>query len=1064
MSERDSEFRDSHLAGRASDGGPIHHQSVNGHGGPPSLARPANNDLANEFRPGAAEWDDPVSRRNFLRVMGASLALAGVAEVGGCSRQTKEDGVVPYVQQPEQMDPGRPMFFASTMPFDGYGRGVLVLSREGRPIKIEGNPDHPASLGGADVFMQASILDLYDPDRARTVTQAGVSKPISEFTEQLAARLRESGGGKGVRLLTRRIASPTLAAQISEFLKKFPQAKWHVHDPMAPADTTEAFGEPADVVYDLSAAKVIVSLDSDFLFSEPGSLRYARQFSDARRVRKSRPEMNRLYVAESTLTLTGSMADHRLPADGATIAWAAAALSDEVEAGAEQVLPDAMRRWVAAAANDLKAAGAGKSVIIPGRFQPPHVHMLAHRINHALGNFGSTVFFIDPVAAKGGASLAELVREMRSGEVETLLILDGNPAYDAPADIDFAAAVTDLTARVTDGNYAALTAHLSTHFNETSFCCQWQIPMAHWLESWGDARAFDGTASLIQPLIAPLYDGISPWEFMDVVLGPSRGGQAIVREFWARYVHSEFEAWWVAALQKGTIEATTYRPRPAPDFGPATMEAPPDKSPADTVEIIFRPDPTVWAGEFANNAWLQELPKPFTKLTWDNTVGIGIAMADRLSVQDGDVVRITLDTRSIEGPVVLLPGQPDGVVTLSLGYGRERGGTVLLDEDGRPRGYNAYALRSGRSPWSQTDATITPSGRSVALATAQNHHAMIIEPGVPGEPSFLKAKVVATLGMSDQELAMQDRKLIRTVTLEQYQANPRFMDKLAPEDKAPLLSLFRELPKSAALQWGMVIDTTACIGCNACMVACQAENNIPVVGKSEVIKGREMHWIRIDDYFAGPPDNPSVYHQPVPCMHCEDAPCEIVCPVGATTHSPEGINEMTYNRCVGTRFCSNNCPYKVRRFNFLLYSDFEKDSRSLQYNPDVSVRSRGVMEKCTYCVQRVDRTRIEMQRQIVQLQELARSATSDAERQRLDALAAQAGRDVVNRLQTACQQSCPSRAISFGDIADPASEVATLKTEPANYGLLRSLTTKPRTSYLARITNPNATLAKEPSA
>jgi molybdopterin-containing oxidoreductase family iron-sulfur binding subunit len=668
--------------------------------------------------------------------------------------------------------------------------------------------------------------------------------------------------------------------------------------------------------------------------------------------------------------------------------------------------------------------------------------------------------FIDPAAATGAATLAELVTDIRRGEVTTLLILDGNPAYDAPADIDFAAAVTDLTRQISDGAYAALTAHLSTRDNETSFCCQWHIPMAHWLESWGDARAFDGTASLMQPLIAPLYGGVSPWELMDIVLGPSREGQAIVREFWQKYVPNDFEKWWIATLQKGVVENSGFKPRPMPATKPENFTEIPAPS-----EVIFRPDPTTWAGEYANNAWLQELPKPFTKLTWDNAVGIGLTLASIVGVQDGDVVRVDAGGRVLEAPVMLIPGQPDTVIALSLGYGRARGGQVMVDEaEGRPRGYNAYSMRTADSQWSVGSPTIRATGRSVRLATTQNHHAMTIEPGLPGEeggPAFLKPEVVASLGMSAEDLAVQDRKLIRTVTLQQYRADPRFMDKLAPEEKTPLLSLFTGLPKSADLQWGMVIDTAACIGCNACVIACQAENNIPTVGKSEVIRQREMHWIRIDDYFAGPPENPHVYHQPVPCMQCEDAPCEIVCPVGATTHSPEGINEMTYNRCVGTRYCSNNCPYKVRRFNFLLYSDFEPDSRALQYNPDVSVRSRGVMEKCTYCVQRVDRTRVVMQEQVVQLQELARLATTDAERDRLSGLAAERGREVVDRLQTACQQACPTRAISFGNIADSSAEVTKLKAEPANYVLLRSLTTKPRTSYLANVSNPNPALAGE---
>jgi Fe-S-cluster-containing dehydrogenase component len=581
--------------------------------------------------------------------------------------------------------------------------------------------------------------------------------------------------------------------------------------------------------------------------------------------------------------------------------------------------------------------------------------------------------------------------------------------------------------------------------------------MAHWLESWGDARAFDGTASLTQPLIAPLCDGVTIAEFLDGVLGnPPRGGFAILRDYWRQQVRGDFDAWWLKTLQDGAVAGATAKPRPMPELGPLPPAPAP---PVAGYTAIFRPDPTVWTGEFANNPWLQELPKPFTKLTWDNAIGIGIGLARSLGsngemLKDGDGIRITIDGRSLEGPAILIPGQAENTVLLSLGYGREQGGGLLI-ENGSPRGYNANLLRTTTHPWSATVSKIESTGDRITLATAQNHHAMAVDPGVPGIEPFLKPDVVAKLGMSIESLSLTNRKLIRTVTLQQYQADPRFMDKLAPDEKSPLLSLYKELPRAADLQWAMVIDTTACMGCNACVIACQAENNIPVVGKSEVINQREMHWIRIDSYFDGSVENPAIYHQPVPCMHCEDAPCEIVCPVGATTHSPEGLNEMTYNRCVGTRFCSNNCPYKVRRFNFLLYSDYQKDIRSLQYNPDVTVRNRGVMEKCTYCVQRIDRTRIQMQREVVQLRELAAAAKTQADRQRLTGLAEQRGKQVVDRLETACQQSCPTRAITFGNMADPQAVVTKAKTEPANYTLLRNLTTKPRTSYLARVTNPN---------
>jgi MoCo/4Fe-4S cofactor protein with predicted Tat translocation signal len=1020
--------------------------------------------LSAEFPEEAAVWDDAVSRRNFLRLMGASLALAGLA---GCGRSAPPAEIVPAVKDSPETQPGRPTFFSSTMPFNGFGRGVLVVSREGRPIKIEGNPDHPASLGGTDVFMQASVLDLYDPDRSKSATEAGLSAPISKLHAGLSARLSRLPGGRGLALLTRNVTSPTVTGQLAQIRKKFPGAKWHVHDPMT--DTAQAFVDPVDAVYDLTRASVIVSLDCDFLFAEQGSLRYARQFSDARRVRQDMPTMNRLYVAESTLTMTGSVADHRIPLDPAGILEFVEALANAlgVETPAASPTPgEPARRWASMIADDLHRAGSGTTLVMPGLWQPPRVHALAHAVNRKLGNIGKTVNFIDPVAAQGAASLAELVTDLRAGSVDTLLILDGNPVYDAPPDSGFAEALAALTRKTSDGDYTALTAHLGTHANETTFACRWHVPMAHWLESWGDARAFDGTASLTQPLVAPLYDGVTIAEFLDGVLGhPPRGGLAILREYWKQRVHGDFDAWWLKTLQDGVVAGTTSKPRPMPELSPLPSVA---ASPAPAHSVIFRPDPSIWMGEFANNPWLQELPKPFTKLTWDNAIGIGIGLAKSLGnngevLKDGDELRITIDGQTLAGPAILLPGQAENVVLLSMGYGREQGGSLLI-EDGQTRGYNANTLRTTAHRWSAAISKIEATGKTTTLATAQNHHAMAVEAGVPGIEPFLKPDVVAKLGMSVEELSLSNRKLIRAVTLQQYQADTHFMDKLAPDEKPPLLSLFKELPRSADLQWGMVIDTTACIGCNACVIACQAENNIPVVGKSEVINQREMHWIRIDSYFDGSVEAPEVYHQPVPCMHCEDAPCEVVCPVGATTHSPEGLNEMTYNRCVGTRFCSNNCPYKVRRFNFLLYSDYQKDNRSLQYNPDVSVRNRGVMEKCTYCVQRIDRTRIQMQREVVQLRELAAAATTNAERQRLNALADETGKQVVDHLETACQQSCPTRAITFGNIADPRAAVSKAKAEPANYTLLRNLTTKPRTSYLARVTNPSSTWAEGHSA
>jgi molybdopterin-containing oxidoreductase family iron-sulfur binding subunit len=1040
-----------------------------------------------EFPDGASEWTDGMSRRRFLKLMAASIALAGIE---GCINKHPEGQIVPRTTVPEETELGRPTFFASAMPFDGYGRGVLALSYEGRPIKIEGNPDHPDSLGATDVFMQASVLDLYDPDRLRMVMYAGQSRSLGEFGAVLSDRLNAlRGDGTGLRILTRPTTSPTIVWQLDEFQRQFPNAKWHAYDPVQRAADREsdAFGEPASVVYDYRKPGTILSIDNDFLMGEPGSLRYARQFSDGRRVRKDEMRMSRLWVIESAMSLSGSMADERLvvrPSQLHTVIWALARRLGVEGVGSDVQIDPATSRWLDALAQELSRSHE-PTLVTTGRYQPAAMHALVHAINQKLGNVGKTVHFIPPVEKRGAGSLASLVADMNAGDVNTLLIVGGNPAYDAPADVPFAEALAKLTQARQDNRYLNFTAHLTLHDNETSRNCQWVVNQTHWLESWGDVRAFDGTASIIQPLIHPLYGGLSEWQLMDRVLGQmDRPQVAVVQAYWRKQVRGDFDAWWVKSLQKGIVEGSAFEYRAATNLrrGDACVAArensrlPRDRrgettarqaSPLQTegekrIEVFFRPDPSVWAGEFANNAWLRELPKPFTKQVWDNAALVNVQTAKTLgNLHDGDTVRISAAGRTLDAPILILPGLADGVALLHLGYGRRVGGRIALDDQGHYHGYDAYRIRTSDSPWQSPAATIAPLGGYELLVTTRNHHAMEVHPDVPGIEPWLKPHVIARPGMSESFLALANRKLVRTASLSQFREHPDFVEDLAPDEKKPLLSLYPDwkILKDWKLQWGMVIDQTACIGCNACVIACQAENNIPVVGKTEISRQREMHWIRIDDYFSGPVENPIVFHQPVPCMHCENAPCEVVCPVGATTHSAEGINEMTYNRCIGTRFCSNNCPYKVRRFNFLLYSDFTNDSRSLQYNPEVTVRSRGVMEKCTYCIQRIDLTRMEMEREGMELRELAAQSNSDDERQKLLKLADQREREVVRTLQTACQQACPTRAIIFGNLQDPGSDVTKLKHEPHNYELLKSLTTKPRTSYLARITNPSAELA-----
>jgi molybdopterin-containing oxidoreductase family iron-sulfur binding subunit len=1038
---------------------------------------------------------DAVSRRRMLQLMGASLLLAGL---GGCSDKPPDARIVPYVNRPESIIPGKPLFFATTMPFDGYGRGVLVASREGRPIKVEGNPDHPASLGGTDVFAQASVLGLYDPDRAKTVARAGNPSTWGAFHDAVQQRLARKGhDGRGLRFLCEPTTSPTLLAQVDEFAARFPSARWHWWSPTArrnsAAGLRAAFGRPLSARYDFSSAKVVVCLDADFLFDDPAGPRYARQFTDGRRVRRDRPEMNRLYVAESALSLTGSMADHRVGLRPARVAAVARSLA--ARCGVSGVSPDvqgdaAAGDWLRAAAADLLAR-RGASLVVAGESQPPEVHALAHALNHALGNTGRTITYTGPVdslAANPDATLEALVSDLRAGAVDTLIILGGNPAYAAPAALGFADELAKLsTARDPDGSLATLTAHLADHPDETSFLCQWSLPAAHYLETWGDARAFDGTASLLQPLIAPLYDGLSAIELLERLLGrPDRSAYEVVRGHWStHHGGGDFEPWWRAALKTGVIPDTAFAavnvPAPSVPQGapPATAPSAPDG--AEDLDVVFRPDYTVWDGRFANNPWLQELPKPFTKLTWDNAALVGPKTAERLGLADEQVVTLSLRGRSIEAPVLVVPGTPDGLVCVSLGYGRTRGGAVCTaDSDGdndaddgprRPRGYDANLLRPPDGPWAASGARLAKTARTYALVTTRSHHAMANLEGFRRdiENDRLKPDAVVTPATPADERELSNRRIVRVVSLQQFRANPRCVKDLGGEkEKKPLLSLYPGPEHggwdySHGYQWGMSIDLTACIGCNACVIACQAENNIPVVGKDQVARQREMHWIRIDDYFAGPLDDPAVYHQPVPCMHCENAPCEYVCPTGATTHSAEGLNQMTYNRCVGTRYCSNNCPYKVRRFNFLAYADAETtEQRKLQRNPEVTVRTNGVMEKCTYCVQRIQHTRIEAEKARVDLLERARAAATPEERDRLTAEADRREYELVARLQSACQQACPSRAIEFGSVrpvAGRSTPVAALKEQPHDYSLLHELTTRPRTTYLARVVNPAAPAA-----
>ncbi|MCX6537658.1 MAG: TAT-variant-translocated molybdopterin oxidoreductase [Acidobacteria bacterium] len=949
--------------------------------------------LHREFPEQASEFTDPVGRRQFLRLMGASLALAGVT---ACTKQPAE-AIVPYVRPPENFVPGKPLFFATAVTLGGVATGVLVESHEGRPTKIEGSPEHPASLGATDLFAQASILSLYDPDRSQTLSYRGDIRTWSAFLGAVRSALESvrAARGKGLRILTETCTSLTLARQLQALLAEFPAARWHQYEPAGRdevrAGARLAFGSAVDTRYVVDKARVIVSLDADFLGVMPGSVRYTRDFSAVRRVRGGHVEMNRLYAVESAPTNTGAKADHRLaakPSAMITIARTLAAAIGVIGV-TPMMLPAESQRFVEAAARDL-AANKTASLVVAGDEQPAAVHVLAHAINQALGNVGQTVLYSDSIEANPidqMASLRELIADMQAGAVSGLLILGGNPVYSAPADLKFGEALQRV----------AFSAHLSLYEDETSAACQWHIPETHPLEAWSDARAWDGTVTILQPLISPLYGGKSAH---DVVAGlsasPGRGGYDQVRDTWELFADQagivDFEAFWRKSVHDGTVAGTTLAPKLV-TLGDVAKTIGSQPSTSAGLELVFRPDPTVYDGRFANSGWLQELPKPFSKITWDNTVQLSPATAASLGMGNEDVVDVTANGRTVRGPVWVVPGQADGVVTVHLGYGRTHAGRV-----GNRVGFNAYQLRTSDAAWASIGVTLARTGGRYAVASTQLHH------------------------------DMAGRPLIRSASLEEFRNNPDVVKAEEPEPPATL-TLYPE-HEYKGYAWGLAIDINSCTGCNACVVACQSENNVPVVGKEQVAKGREMQWIRVDTYYKGHPDaNPEAYHQPVMCQQCENAPCEVVCPVGATLHSDEGLNDMVYNRCVGTRYCSNNCPYKVRRFNFLLYQDWDTPTLKMQRNPDVSVRSRGVMEKCTYCVQRITRAKIDSEKEDRKVRD--------------------------GEIVTACEQVCPAQAIVFGNINDPESRVAKLRAESLSYSLLGELNTRPRTTYLAALKNPN---------
>ena len=985
-----------------------------------------------EFPSAAQEWIDPVSRRGFMKLMGASMALAGLA---GCTKQPDEP-IYPYVKAPEDLILGKPMYFATAHPFVTGAVPLLVKSDQFRPIKIDGNPEHPYNNGSSDPFTQGTLLDLYDPDRSQHVMYRGENREWAEFAQALREKLTESKDGSGVYLLSATVTSPTLARQWKAAQAAWPKAKFVQYDP---AIAGTALQNGAAKQYNLADADVIVSLDADVLSgaSYPG---FHKLVGDYARRRKDPNKLNRLYSIESTPTTTGLKAEHRLGLRASEIPAFTAELAKAIGVSGvdapSYAWTDAQKKFLAALARDLKA-NAGKSVVIPGLYQDASVAALAAAINSALGNTGKTVLVsgdtASPVPSDQIGDLKSLVADLNAGKVDWLVILNANPIYSAPRDLEFAAAL----------DKAKIVAQLGSHVDETGQVAHWHIPSAHFLESWSDARSYDGTVSIVQPLIDPLYGGKSAHDVLQLLLnepGPGAYSSGLtaydaVRETWRPVIKGDFETGWRKALHQGWIDDTAYGK--AGNTGTAQGSALQAKVPApsskDAIEIIFRPDANVYDGRWSNVGWLQELPKPVTNLSWDNAAIMSGATLTKIrtekdgtkwSLEEDDIIEINVNGYKVHAPVIVAPGHPDNSVTVHLGYGREFAGRV-----GSGAGFNAYLIRTAASPFYAVGSIKKVDGKW-GLAITKSHF------------QDQRGARFGQQGTGNNSLeadeAISERGIIRYATLDQFKANPGFANEGEGREKTNLdTTMFPNWDYSTGNAWGMSIDMNSCTGCNACIVSCYAENNIAVVGKQQVRIGRNMQWLRIDTYFEGDLAAPRAHFQPMACQHCENAPCEQVCPVGATVHTPEGLNTMVYNRCVGTRYCSNNCPYKVRRFNFLLYADFETESLKLSRNPDVSVRSRGVMEKCSYCIQRITSARIEADKE--------NRAVADGE------------------VVTACQQACPASAITFGNLNDKGSRVATLRGDERSYQVLADLNTRPRTTYVAAVLNPNSELEDTPA-
>ena len=1050
--------------------------------------------VKHEYPEQAEEWDNSLSRRNFVKVMGASLAFAGLS---GCVIQPAEQ-IVPYVNQPEGLIPGKPQYFATSMTLGGIATGLLARSNEGRPTKLEGNPDHPGSLGATDSYAQASLLDLYDPDRSKEITFRGAPKTWQDFTKALRAKVAELGDGTGIRFLTETITSPSLIDQFKRLQEELPGAKLHQYEPVNSdsqmAGAKLAFGSPAQTVYKFDKAERVLSLDSD-IFSG-FNVRYIKDFAKARALSVEKKDMSRLYAVETTLSLTGAKADHRLAVKPSEMTEIVKAIAKALGVSGASSNYSENTKWIEELAKDLQEH-KGKSLVVAGNNQPAVVHALAHAMNDALGNIGQTVEFIEPFQPNADKlqkeQLAELIKDIDAGSVKMLVILGGNPVYNTPVDLKLSKERMDKV---------PVRVHLGGYIDETGILCQWHVAAAHYLESWADSRAFDGSVSVSQPLIKPLYDGKGVYELTQLFFKENfeKKDLAVIQEFWQKQglkaaptagstkpepaqtanPESNEEPKDKAAGEKDAAPAATPVATPAP-IAPTTNGASAPKSFEDNwrkvihdglvagsqsatksvsvstgflsesteaaggegaLEITILPDPCVYDGRFANNGWLQELPNPLNKVTWENVALVSPNTAKKLGINhnendfaggelgrafintkggnlESDLIEVTFQGTKLSKsiPAWIQPGQPDDVVTIFLGYGRTRAGRIAglspkfkNDESAPSIGYNAYEVQKSDAMWFGKGDVVNTKVKTT-VASTQIH-----------------------FNISHESVGTRD--VLRNWSLEEYEHHleEEIHDPAEQYDKSMYGNEFGEIYAKHD-RWAMTIDLNSCVGCNACVVACQSENNIPVVGKEQVERSREMHWMRIDAYYSGDdinnPDGPNF--QPVLCQQCEQAPCEVVCPVHATVHSAEGLNDMVYNRCIGTRYCSNNCPYKVRRFNFMLYQDWDTPQYKLMRNPEVTVRSRGVMEKCTYCTQRISAARIEAEKD---------------------------GREIRDgEVVTACQSVCPADAIVFGNTHDKNSHIAKTKKDHRNYALLNhELNTQPRTTYLAGVRNQNKSM------